>query len=242
MEVISPKIFDASVMAFITTRKLNLGANTKAPLEVIVKNRALLSNELKGMDIVCGSQIHGDEVYIVSSDDRGRGWLKPESAIKNVDAFVTNKKNLLLTVFLADCAGVLLYDPVRKAVGAVHSGWRGTKKKIVNKTLRIMQEMYGSKPTDIKAFLSPCIRSCCYVVKDDVKNAFADYAFAVDTVEGGYSLDLPSIIVVDMLKAGVLERNIELSHLCTSCSNDLLFSYRKEGEDAGRIAAMIGLL
>lgn len=251
MEIVTPNIFGDEVIAFVTMKNsgfkggkiegLNLGINTSEDEGTVIANRKVLNDELGGLDVVCANQVHKDEIYIVTNDDRGRGWLEPKSAIADVDGFVTNKKGLMLTVFLADCVGVLMYDPKHKAIAALHSGWRGTRACIVNKGVRILGETYGSKPQDIKVYITPSIRSCCYTVGEDVKKEFEAYPFALDKRDGGYSLDLASIIIVDLLKKGVLERNIELSHLCTCCQKEL-YSYRREGDRAGRMAAMIGLV
>jgi len=251
VEVISPRVFPDEIVAFMTAKNssfgggkiegLNLGINTADDPSVVIANRNLLSSEIEGIDIVCADQTHGDEIYIATDIDRGRGWLDPSSAIKSCDGFVTNKKHLALTVFLADCVGVLMYDPKNGAIGAVHSGWRGTKKRIANKAVRIMNECYKTKPQDLKIFITPSIRSCCYKINQDVKEQFEEYAFAIDESEGGYRLDLASIIVVDLLKKGVLEKNIELSHMCTCCQKEL-YSYRREQDKSGRMAALIAMI
>jgi len=250
VEVISPKLFPDEIVSFMTSKNssfgggkiegLNLGINTIDDQSVVIANRALISSEIEGIDVVCADQVHGDEIYIVTDIDRNRGWLDPSSAVKNTDGFVTNKKNLALTVFLADCAGVLMYDPKNGAIGAVHSGWKGTKKKIANKAIKVMNECYKTKPQDLKVFITPSIRSCCYEVGADVKEQFDNYSFAIEEDNGKYRLDLASIIVVDLLKKGVLEKNIELSHMCTCCQKEL-YSYRREKEKAGRMAALIAI-
>lgn len=251
MEILTPKIFGDEVVAFVTMKNrgfkggkiegLNLGINTKEDEQTIIANRKVLDDELSGFDVVCANQVHKDEIYIATDDDRGKGWLEPRSAIAGVDGFVTNKRGLMLTLFLADCVGVLIYDPKKKAIASIHSGWRGTKLGIVNKGVRILGEIYGSEPKDLKVYITPSIRSCCYVVKEDVKREFERYPFAFDERSEGYGLDLASIIVVELLKKGVLERNIELSNLCTCCQKEL-YSYRREGERSGRMVAMIGLV
>jgi YfiH family protein len=252
LEVISPTIFDERVAALFTTKNLelglgekikglNLGFNTSENEHVVSKSRELLQKGLEGLPIISATQVHGDEVYIADRSDMKREWSEPSSSIGEADALVTNKKELFLAVTLADCVGVLLYDPVEKAIGAVHSGWKGSKKKIANKTIKVMGNMYKSDPSKLKVFITPSIRSCCYEVGDEVANEFSDYSFALERVDGKYRLDLASVIVVDLLKAGVLEKNIELSSLCTCCQKDL-YSYRREGSASGRMVGMIGLL
>ncbi|MFP4486291.1 MAG: peptidoglycan editing factor PgeF [Campylobacterales bacterium] len=252
MEVISPNIFDARVAALFSTKNLelnlgekikglNLGFNTNEEQSVVSKNRELLQAGLEGLPIISANQVHGDEIYIAERSDKDKKWSLEEDTVGSADGLITNQKELFLAITLADCVGVLIYDPANQAIGAIHSGWRGTKKKIVNKSIRVMNDMYRSEPSRLKVFITPSIRSCCYEVGAEVASEFSEYSFALENVDGKYRLDLATIIVIDLLKAGVLEKNIELSPLCTCCQKDL-YSYRREGSASGRMVAMIGLL
>lgn len=244
MQALTPTLFADEVIALITTKgpQMNFGLNTKEPQECVLANREALQESLHNLPINSCVQEHGDEIFVVTERDRNRGWLEPELLPKGFDALITNKKGVILCVLLADCAGVLLHDPKKGAVAAVHSGWKGSAKKIVKKTIRALGEIYGSEPEDIRAYVSPAIRSCCYEIREDVAERFAKYPFAIERIDGKIYLDIPTIITVDMLEAGLREAHIEMSTECTCCSDRRFFSYRREKESAGRFAAMIGIV
>jgi YfiH family protein len=195
-----------------------------------------------GTVFVMADQTHSDYVYVVS-DRLSRGWREQESAVAECDALVTAQTGVVLGILTADCVPVLLYDPCREVVAAVHAGWRGTKANIVAKTVKKMQEVFGCDPSQIMAGIGPSIGKCCYEVGREVAGHFSHIAGACEEKESGkYQLDLQHINKYQLLKAGVCSTHIELSGICTACSTEAFFSYRKEQGCSGRFMSMIGIL
>jgi len=202
-------------------------------------------------------QVHSDVVHAVAD--------APPEALCG-DALVTRTPGLLLGVRTADCVPILLVDAKRRAVAAVHAGWRGTLQRIVVKAAGQMRMSFGTRPADLLAAIGPCIGRCCYEVGPEVAQAFsAQFASAANwfgelrtgeepdplqwlsMAPPGHHppkkvhLDLRAANRWQLLEAGVPEKNIFTSELCTGCRTDLLFSYRKEGPDTGRHLAVIGV-
>ena len=122
---------------------------------------------------VLSKQVHEDNVRHVTAEDCGKGLFR-ERDYTSVDAMITDTPDIPLVVFSADCGIILLYDPVRRAVGAAHAGWRGAAAGIVYKTVRRMQETFGTDPRDLRAAIGAAIGSCCFETDADVPRALRD--------------------------------------------------------------------
>jgi len=147
----------------------------------------------------------------------------------------------MLTILTADCVPILLLDPVKNVVAAVHAGWKGTQQEIVLKTVEKMKETFNCNPKNILAGIAPSIGKCCYEVDWNVAQYFEKIEHAYSQKNEKYLLDLPLINKTQLLQSGLLETNIEMSHICTACEVVSYFSYRKEGGCSGRFMSMIGL-
>ena len=110
------------------------------------------------------NQVHGNTVFLLDE--------KTKNTRVDADAIITRLKEVPIGIFTADCQPILIHDPVRKAAGAVHAGWKGTVLKVVRETIGAMKENFGSNPDDLVAALGPCIGPCCYAIKDDVALEF----------------------------------------------------------------------
>ncbi|MBF8377583.1 peptidoglycan editing factor PgeF [Alicyclobacillus mali] len=182
-------------------------------------------------------QVHGPRVVRVDAPT--------ESAVE-ADGMITDVPGLALAVLVADCAPVLLYDPVRRVVGACHSGWRGTVEHIVARGIERMRDEYGTDPGHLRVAIGPCIRRCCYEVDDVVaeraRNARLERALLPRFGRPDkYVFSLPHAIRLSVEACGVQPEHIYDSGVCTSCRNRHLFSHRREGERAGRQMAVIAL-
>ena len=122
-------------------------------------------------NVVLSNQVHETKILRVDEKDCGKGVVR-ESDIIGIDGLITNDKKVVLMTFFADCVPLFFYDPVKKAIGASHSGWRGSVKRIGEKTVRRMEEEFGSNPKDILAVIGPSICKDCYEVSEDVAAAF----------------------------------------------------------------------
>jgi YfiH family protein len=158
-----------------------------------------------------------------------------------VDALVTDTPGLPLALMYADCASVFLFDPVRRAIGLAHAGWRGTASEIALRTVETMADAFGSVPGELYAGLGPHIGPCCYAVGPEVVHAFEKWPGAVLKRGDRFHADLGAANRAQLLSAGVLEARITVSTPCTSCHADDFFSYRREGT-TGRMAAVMMLI
>lgn len=220
------------------------------PLDVIENRRRIAAALQLPFDAwVSAEQVHSNEVYVVTEQDRGRGQLTGASAIPKVDALITNVPEIWLTSFYADCVPLYFVDPIRRAVGLAHAGWKGTVQGIARRTIEAMQDTYDSRPQDILATIGPSIGACCYEVDDhvmkDVRNIAdgfeADLPIYIDKEQGKSMLDLKQLNRQILMQAGILPTNIEYSLRCTSCQENYFYSHRRDLGKTGRMMSWIAL-
>ncbi|MBK8982590.1 MAG: peptidoglycan editing factor PgeF [Ignavibacteria bacterium] len=160
--------------------------------------------------------------------------------IDGCDAIFTDKKNNFIAVGVADCIPIFLYDPVSKVIAGVHSGWKGTYKKILTKTISELINKFEVNPANLTAFIGPGICSDHYEVGEEVGILFDDkYRYKSN---GKYFLDLKKDNYDQLINSGVKHDSIEVSGLCTFCEKDLLHSYRRDGALSGRMFGIIGIV
>ncbi|SHO80649.1 COG1496: Uncharacterized conserved protein [hydrothermal vent metagenome] len=231
------KKFDNNVYYYISTKDINapyensLALHTNQEAIKIIQNRENL-NLPSGLKFIVANQTHSDNVIIIKNN-QSQGWNDEISAIKDCDSLITNLPNIALTILTADCVPILIYDRDKKVISAVHSGWRGTKKRILKKTISKMIMNFNSNIEDIEVFIAPSIRGCCYEVNWEVAKEFNKYI----KIEDKYMLDLAKINHSELIEMGI--KNIKISPYCTSCDNDKFFSYRKEKGCNGRFMSII---
>jgi len=229
-------------------RSLNLATHVGDHREAVLENRAAVCAALGfGLDeMVAGQQVHGKRVYVVTGEDRGRGAADSETAIPETDALITNVPGILLSSYYADCVPVMLLDPVKKAVGLVHAGWKGTAMRIACAALAAMSEAFGTDPIHCLAAIAPSIGDCCYEVDRPLVDAFNQYGFdpgpfLKQTGENRWRLDLCGANRHILEESGVRPGNIAVTGLCAACSPELFFSYRRSGS-CGRMASLMALV
>lgn len=217
---------------------LNFDAREEDTQENVDKNRALF-HEAFGVPagrLVTVNQVHGKEVLIVE----GAPPVEPVDA----DAIITNEKNIAIGMTTADCQPILLFDPANMAIGAVHAGWKGTTNGVVIETARKMADKYGTRPEDLIASLGPCIGPCCYKVGWNVLDEYMAKQKEADCFheKEGLRMDINCANATQLQRIGLKLENISNNTVCTSCSSDIFFSYRKEGGRTGRQLSFIMLL
>lgn len=198
-------------------------------------------------DMVCSDQTHTDHIRLVSAEDRGKGIIRPKD-YRDVDGLITQEKGIVLCTFFADCVPLFFVDPVKKAIGLSHSGWKGTVQKIGKKTVEAMEKAFGTNPENVYAAIGPSICQDCYEVSEDVIDAFRK-AFQEEFWEslfypakpGKYQLNLWEANRQILLEAGIPETQIEVTDLCTCCNPDLLFSHRASHGKRGNLGAFMKL-
>lgn len=226
---------------------LNLGLHTGDEVAKVNENRRLFcqSAVVDYENIVTAQQTHGDNIAIVSKKDSGKGAKSYATSIPNTDALITNITNLPLMLFYADCVPVLIADPVHKVIGISHAGWKGTVAKIGQKTIFKMRDEYNTNPADCLIGIGPSIGPCCYEVDSPViakvKESFNEWDRLLIPHQENWHLDLWEANKLQLLEIGVRSENIVISRICTSCNNELFFSYRAEHGKTGRIGALISL-
>ena len=197
--------------------------------------------------MVLSYQTHTTNVRLVTEADAGKGITR-ERDYMDVDGLITNVPGITLVTFYADCVPLYFLDPVHKAIGLSHSGWRGTLKRMGAVTVKRMEMEFGTKPEDVIACIGPSICRDCYEVGSEVAGEFIKefdrkhwQDFLVDKENGKYLLDLWRANELILLEAGVRRGNIQITDICTHCNSGLLFSHRTAGNERGNLAAFLGL-
>ncbi len=168
-------------------------------------------------------QIHSDKVL----------FAEHSGCLGEGDALITNRPGILLSIRTADCLPILMADPVKRAIAAVHAGWRGTVQRIVPKTVRTMEEQFGSRPEDLVVVVGPGIGSCCFEVGPEVAAQFG--------LSGRAKIDLVETIRRQLGRNDGATSQFVATGLCTACHADLFHSYRRDREAAGRMISVIGI-
>jgi polyphenol oxidase len=209
---------------------LNLGYNTEAGKEEVDQNfNELLSlPELDLSRLAVANQVHGSRIRVIS---------KP-GLYDGIDGMITTCKNLALGIRVADCAAVLIADPVNGVAGAFHAGWKGAAGRIVSKGVMAMAEQ-GAEPALMKVYISPCISYKNFEVGEEVASQFPDRFTDRENFTKPH-VDLKGFILSELLASGVETDQIEVSTDCTM-ESDQYYSYRREGEQAGRMLGLIQL-
>lgn len=177
-------------------------------------------------------QIHSVEIIDAAGVTGERGAA---------DALISNTAGLAVGVRTADCLPILLVDTKHRAVAAVHAGWRGTVGGIAERAISLLQQMYGTNPDEVRAAVGPGIGKCCFEVGPEVAREFSRWHPELAATDAKHRLDLVDINHRQLKGAGVKPENISLSDLCTVDRIDILYSFRKEREKAGRMLAWIGI-
>lgn len=233
--VIFPEIFEGVVKGFFTGRIPGADRERIAGLASVKKEA-----------IYMPLQRHTDKIVTLDFD----------LELKIADAVITHRKDLLIGVQVADCVPILLHDPVKNVIAAVHAGWRGTAEGILKKTIKAITDKFYSEASGIVIAIGPSIRWCCYSVGYEVIEAVSKATDTVRNAERGmrdqnayylekgdkYCLDLQGANKYQALSMGVPEKNIWLSGECTFCLPEKYYSYRFAKGPTGRQGGFIGIL
>ena len=200
-------------------------------------------------DFVLSKQSHETKVLKVGMKDRGKGITKDRD-YEGIDALITDEEGLILSCFSADCVPILFYDPIHKAVGACHSGWRGTKGKILQNVVEEMRKHFSSNPAEILIAIGPSICKEQYVVSEDLALSFLedypdlgeDTASPIQRIsKDKFQLDLWDLNRRIALDSGIKEEHISISGYCTMENPELFFSHRYSQGKRGLQGAFICL-
>lgn len=227
---------------------LNLGFSRPDSSVNVMENFRLISSAVgfEPGNLVFTRQVHSATVRKVGQSDRGKGITK-ENDFSEVDGFVTDERDVVLTTFYADCVPLFFLDTEKACIGLAHAGWRGTVAGIGRESVKLMTKEFASAPGNILVGIGPSICRDCYEVDEPVvqrlKEALENWReVVVYTGKGKYMLDLQRTNRLIIMGSGVPDENITESGLCTKCNPDLFYSYRRERENTGSLAALMQLL
>lgn len=207
-------------------------------------------------NFVFTDQTHTVNVRKVSMTDAGKGLVR-ERDYQDVDGLITNEPGLVLSTFFADCVPLYFVDPVHRAIGMSHSGWRGTVARMGKVTLEAMQREYGTKPEDVICAIGPSICQDCYEVSWDVAEEFAKQFSGheqeilmespkneaiQEQADKKYQLNLWRANEIVLLEAGVKKEHIAVTDICTCCNPDVLFSHRASHGKRGNLGGFLCLI
>ena len=195
-------------------------------------------------DIVTSDQTHTANVRKVTAKDRGKGITGPRD-YTDVDGMITDVPGLILATFYADCVPLYFVDPVHRAIGLAHSGWRGTVAGMGACMVRYMQEHFNSRPEELVAAIGPSICVDCYEVSEEVAEQFRE-GFPEDVLQPGkapgkYQLDLWKANQSILLRVGIPPEHMAVTNVCTCHNPEYLFSHRASHGQRGNLAAFLML-
>ncbi len=200
--------------------------------------------DVKYENFVFSDQTHTTNVRKITAEDAGNGLVR-EKSFFDTDGMITNVPGLVLSTFYADCVPLYFADPVHKAIGLSHSGWKGTVGRIGRATVEAMTREYGTKPEDLICAIGPSICQECYEISQDVavefQKEFASHESEIlyKKENGKYQLDLWRCNEIILTEAGVKKENIATTNICTCCNSKLLFSHRASQGRRGNLGAFL---
>lgn len=231
---------------------MNLGYTRGDKPEDVTENykRICRAMEIPMENLVFSDQIHETNIKVVTKEDTIADFMEEftrgEKKLTDFDGLITNQAGVALVTSYADCVPLFFVDPVKKAIGLSHSGWRGTVKKMGARTVEKMQAVFGTSPEDLICVIGPSICQDCYEVSRDVFLSF-QAVFTEEQVEeillptgkDKYQLDLWKANRIILREAGVLREHISVANICTCCNSGLLFSHRKTGGVRGSLQGFL---
>ncbi len=228
---------------------LNLSFKREAQPENVRENfrRAAVSLGLCFDSMVSVTQVHGNRVLVVTEEQKGQGVVRESPGA--YDGMVTDCPNIPLCTIHGDCVPVFFWDPVRRAVGMAHSGWKGTVGRIAAKMVEVMIRQYRTDPASLLVAIGPSIGQECFEVGKEVWDPFRQsfpermtdvrYCRSHPDQMDKWFLSLPDFVCATLCEAGVPPENISVAPICTACRPDRYFSHRR---DKGRTGAMAGVI
>lgn len=238
--IILPRIFSgySEVLAGMST-KIGSTNRSKFPMNLsykvgddpknVAESRKIFFSQLGVLEgeLAHPIQCHSNTVLRIDSP----------GTYERCDALITNVKRLALVATVADCVPLFLFDPIHKAIGMVHAGWRGTVDEIAKCAIEKMRQEYQSESGQILAFIGPSAGVCCYEVGEEVAVMFKNKS--VSYKEKRAFIDLKNENKLQLQQQGVVDSNIEVSPSCTICMQEVFHSFRRDGQKSGRMMATI---
>lgn len=253
------KSFNKQLSAVSTTRQGGVSEHNYASMnlchyvgdkdECVKENRQLFCQRLgiTSEQLFLPTQTHNDKVLEINNAFLSLSYTKQNQLLHDIDALITNQKQICIGVSTADCVPIFLYDITNQIIAIIHAGWRGTIAQITTKTLSLMVNKYNSNPKDIFAAIGPCISQKNYEIGNDLYHIFQQSDFPLEqlfiknSITSKWHLNLSEANRWLLLKAEIPIHQIEIANICTYDQSHIFFSARKSGIHSGRIASCIML-
>jgi len=218
---------------------LNIGMNSGDKREAVADNRKLIIRKMEMKPFVFLNQVHGTRIKVLKKDDNdlSQNFL-PGMEAYTADGIITDIKDLFLVIQVADCQAVLLYDPQKKVIANIHSGWRGSIHNIIGSSVDKMVQVFGCGPENILAGISPSLGPCCAEFvnyKQEIPEDLWPYK-----VEGKDYFDFWAMSKDQLMGKGIKEDKIGNMKICTKCNTDIFYSFRAENT-TGRFACVVSM-
>ena len=188
---------------------------------------------------------HGDNILKVESANLQELYdhmARDKAQLPVADAIITNMLNCALYINSADCAIVIIHDPINHAIGLVHCGWKGIVKKVFSKTIASMQEYFGSSTDSLIVAVSASIGSCCYQIKNPIQHKYQEWQPYLQVLENDLTaIDLRSALHDQIIETNILDTRLDEHDLCTACHTELFFSFWAEKPMTGRMTSIVSL-
>lgn len=255
--------YSDKITHMITLRHGGVSNGVYSSLNIRTVGKDNIKNVYKNLDIMCENmKIKRDDVYkakqnhtaniLILDNDNKKEYNFNNLSEECYDGYITNKSNINTLVTTADCNPIIIYDPVNNIFANVHSGWKGTLKRISKKAAVIMHDKFNSKFEDMIVCIGPSIRKCCFTsLEDEFKDKFVEVFHNEDEYitkdkDGKYHFDLIYVIKNDLEKLGIKEENIKVANICTCCNEEDFYSFRKatmrNDDDYATFATIVGLI
>jgi YfiH family protein len=252
--------YSDKVNHIITLKHGGVSKNEVSSLNLRTVGNDKKENNIKNLELVCneinllpenvhkGKQNHTDKILILDNDNKEK-YRFDIFSLEEYDAYITKEKNIASLVTTADCNPIIIYDPVKNIIANVHSGWKGTIKRIYLKVINTMIEKFNSNAQDLIFCIGPSIKKCCFTSEEkEFKDLFTsiwqneeEYIYYEENNET-FHIDLSYVIKKDILKKGIKEENIAICDICTMCNHEDFYSYRyatkHKYEDYGTFATI----
>ncbi|MCD4721952.1 MAG: peptidoglycan editing factor PgeF [Desulfobacula sp.] len=223
-----------------TFDSLNIGMNSGDEHPAIANNRKLIIRKMGMKPLIFLNQMHGDVIKVLKKDDNDLSEsFQPGKEIYTADGIVTDMKDVFLVIQVADCQAVMLYDPQKKVIANIHSGWQGSVKNIIGKCVDKMILEFGCQTEDIIAGISPSLGPCCSEFvnyKDEIPQSLWKYK-----IKDKDYFDFWKMSSDQLIYKGVKKGHIENMKICTKCNTDIFYSFRGE-KKTGRFACVISIV
>ncbi len=218
---------------------LNVSLTVDDSVEDVLRNRSIICDafDLEENNLVTANQTHSKNVCIVDEDMLAK--YQPRREVDDVDAFVTNVSGVALMTKVADCQGIVMFDPVQKVIAAVHAGWRGLMQDVGGAAIAVMKKKFKVKPEHLMIGISPSLGPCCSFFSDPKKELSPDFKPYINM---NNTVDLWQFSLDQLLRHGVQSDHIELARVCSMCGGgEKFYSFRRDRGVTGRFGTMIVL-